>query len=95
MRRYTLGGEAGAAAMGLAPADVEKLTDRFQAGVRDAVELTAKLKGLFDSLGKALYETLRVLFEDMDDMRAEEAAAKVGRCRLTQTNTNHILHSLG
>jgi|AntAceMinimDraft_11_1070367.scaffolds.fasta_scaffold69521_1 ABC-type sugar transport system substrate-binding protein len=48
-----LGGEAGAAAVGLTLADVQHtLTPRFQLGVQYAVDATGKLKGLFDSLAK-------------------------------------------
>jgi hypothetical protein len=84
-----LGGEAGIEVMGLTTADVEgKLAQRFQVGVKAAVEATANLKGLFDSLGKGLYETLRMLFADMDDMRKEEAAAKAAAVALGSPGGN-------
>ena len=72
-----LGGEHALRGLGLTLSELEEtLAPRFQTAVREAVEATGKLKGLFDSLAKALYETLRMLFADMDDMRKEEAAAK-------------------
>ena len=74
----SLGGAESLEAAGLDPDEIaDRLTDSFRSGVEDAVDATAKLKGLFDSLARGLYETLKMLFEDLDDMRKETKAEKV------------------
>ena len=74
----SLGGAESLEAAGLDPNEIaDRLTDSFRSGVEDAVDATAKLKGLFDSLARGLYETLKMLFEDLDDMRKDTKAEKV------------------
>ena len=68
-----LGGFGGFNGFGLAETEVrDRLTPAFQRGVRAAIDATARLQGLFESTEEALRETLSMLFEDMDDMRAAE-----------------------
>ena len=79
--REALGGADAIEAAGVCAEDVDgALARRFSEGVREAVEKAAKLKGLFDSLATGLYETLRMLFDDMEDMRREaEREAKAAK----------------
>ena len=75
----SLGGAESLEAAGLDPNEVaDALTDGFRSGVEDAVDAAAKLKGLFDSLARGLYETLKMLFEDLDDMQKEARSARIG-----------------
>ena len=75
----SLGGIESLEAAGLDPNEVaERLAESFRRGVEDAVDSTAKLKGLFDSLARGLYETLKMLFEDLDDMQKEARSARAG-----------------
>ena len=75
----SLGGAESLEAAGLDPNEVaDGLTDSFRRGVEDAVDAAAKLKGLFDSLARGLYETLKMLFEDLDDMQKEARSARIG-----------------
>jgi len=68
-----LGGFGGFNGFGLAETEVrDRLTPAFQRGVRAAIDATARLQGLFESTEEALRETLSMLFENMDDMRAAE-----------------------
>ena len=74
-----LGGDEGLERAGIDPEAVGEggaLTEAFMRGVRTGVDNAAKLKGLLDSLARGLYETLRMLFEDMEDFRAEAEAER-------------------